>query len=341
MFQKAGLRSRFYTQVLFALLVLSFQFQGLASAGETRVALVFDVGGKDDQSFNSAALQGATKAKNELKTQLKYVEPTDHNSFETLLRSFAEKKYDLIISVGVAQSEAVAKVSKRYPNQKFAIIDAEVKAPNVTSFLFQENEGSYLVGAIAAMVSKTGTVGFVGGIDIPLVRRFAAGYKAGVRSIKPKGNVIINFVGNTGESWNNPTKAKELALSQYGSGADVIFGVAGASGSGIFDAAEERNKLAIGVDSNQNWIKPGFVLTSMVKRVDQAVFHLCENIAKGQFTPGTVLYDLANQGIDYSVDRFNEKVLPAAVRKKADEIKAGIIAGKIQVPDYYKDGKLM
>jgi basic membrane protein A len=307
-----------------------------AEASELRVALVLDKGGKDDKSFNSSAYRGAMDAKDKLHVYVKYVEASDDNSYETMLRAFSQKNFDLIIGVGVAQAEAMQKVAKDFPQKHYAIIDAEVKAPNVRSLLFQEQEGSYLVGALAALKSKTGKIGFIGGMDIPLIRRFQKGYEAGAKKVNPKVKVLINYVGVTGDAWNNPPKAKELAISQYGSGADVIFAAAGASGAGLFDAAEETHKLAIGVDSNQNWIKPGLVLTSMLKRVDTAIYDTIAKAQQGKFEGGIARFGLANEGVDYALDENNAKLIPAAMKKKVDHLKAEIIAGKIQVPDYYK-----
>lgn len=308
---------------------------GGALAQEYKVGLILDKGGKDDKSFNSAAFRGATQAKSDLKIFLKYVEATDDNAFETLTRSFAQKDFDLIIGIGVSQAEAIKKVSAQFPSKKFVIVDAEVKAPNVRALLFEEHEGSFLVGAIAAMMSQSGTLGFIGGMDIPLIRRFEMGYVAGAKKINPKVKVISNYVGISGDAWNNPAKGKELAVSQYGAGADIIFAPAGASNLGVFDAAEEKKKFAIGVDSNQNWIKPGYILTSMLKRVDHAVFAAIEDGVKGKFTSGTQRFGLANQGIDYAVDQYNEKLLTPKVRADAEKIKAEIVAGKIKVPDFY------
>ena len=313
-------------------LVLCFQ-QALA---EFKVGLVLDRGGKDDKSFNSSAYEGAMRAKARLGIFVKYVEAPDDNAFEPLLRAFAQRDFDLIIGVGFAQKEAIKKVAGQFPNRHFAIVDAEVTAPNVRSLMFEEHEGAYLIGAIAAMTSKTGKIGFVGGMDIPLIRRFEMGYEAGAKKINPKITVIANFVGVTSEAWNNPPKGKELALSQYEAGADVVFAAAGASGLGVFDAAEEQKKFAVGVDSNQDWTKPGLILTSMLKRVDEAVFVSVQEANEGKFTGGIKRFGLGNKGIDYSFDQYNEKVLSESVRHRADELKAEIIAGKIVVPDYYK-----
>jgi basic membrane protein A len=276
------------------------------------------------------------QAKDELHAFVKYVEATDENSFETLLRAFAQKDFDIIFAIGVTQRDAVQKVAAQFPQKHFALVDAEVKAPNVRSVLFEEHQGSYLVGAAAALTSKTGHIGFIGGMDIPLIRRFEMGYEAGAKKINPSIKVDANYIGITGDAWNNPAKGKELAISQYDQGADVVFAVAGASNSGVFDAVEEKGKFAIGVDSNQNWVKPGRVLTSMLKHVDLAVFSTCKDLTAGKFEPGVHHFGLDTQGVDYSVDQYNEKVLPESVRKKVDALKAQIISGKIQVPDYYK-----
>jgi basic membrane protein A len=304
-------------------------------AKEFRIALVLDKGGKDDKSFNSAAFAGSTLAKNELKGFLKYVEATDDNSFEPLLRAFAQKDFDLILAIGVTQKEAVKKIAAQFPQKHFAIVDAEVSAPNVSSLLFEEHEGSYLMGAVAAMASQSGKIGFIGGMDIPLIRRFLKGYEAGVKKVNPKANVSANFIGITGDAWNNPAKAKELAVSQYDGGVDVIFSPSGASTSGVFDAAEEKKKFAIGVDSNQNGVKPGRILTSMLKRVDRAVYQTCVDSAQGKFTAGVKRFGLGNEGIDFAVDQHNDKILTSEMRKKLGDLKSQIVAGKIKVPDYY------
>jgi basic membrane protein A and related proteins len=303
-----------------------------------KVGLVLDKGGKDDKSFNASAYEGATRAQNELGVEFKYVEATDTAALENLHRSFANKDYDLIIGIGFAQTDAIKKIAGQFPNKKFALVDGEVTLPNVKSLLFEEHEGSYIVGAIAAE-STNGKIGFIGGMDIPLIRRFEMGYQAGVKKVKPQAQLVSNFIGITGEAWNNPAKAKELALAQYASGVDVIFVAAGASGSGVFDAAEEKKKLAIGVDSNQDWMKPGFILTSMLKRVDIAVYNTIRETKTGKFKAGLTRFGLKDKGIDYSIDKHNDKILTTLVRKKAEDLKRQILTGKIRVPDFYKLGK--
>ena len=311
----------------------------IASLGQTaeklKIGLVLDKGGKEDKSFNSAAYQGAGLAEKELGIELKYVEATDVNSIENLHRQFAKKKFDLIIGIGFAQQDAVKKVAAQNPDVKFVIVDGEVAAPNVRSLMFEEHQGSFLVGYLAAMKSKTKKVGYIGGMDIPLIRRFAVGYEAGVKHFDKTFAVVENYIGITADSWNNPAKAKELALNQFQQGADIIFVAAGASNSGVFDAAEEKKKLAIGVDSNQNWMKPGFILTSMLKRVDQGVYATIKDLKESKFTSGVVRYGLKDKGIDYAMDKFNEKLVSADDVKKLEKIKAEIIESKIKAPDFY------
>jgi len=301
-----------------------------------KIGLVLDKGGKDDKSFNSAAYAGAKKAEKELGIELKYVEATDNNSLETLHRNFAQKKYDLVIGIGFAQTDAIKKVSALFPDTKFAIVDGEVNAKNVRSLLFEEHEGSYLVGAAAAMKSKTGVVGFIGGMDIPLIRRFQKGFEAGVKSVNAKATVLVSYIGVTGEAWNNPAKAKEIALSQVSQKADVIFHAAGASGSGLFDAAADKKIFAIGVDSNQNWVKPGVVLTSMLKKVDVAVFETIKSVKGGQFQAGINRFGLKDGGIDWALDEHNKSLWSAAEIEKLAQVKKSIVTGKVSVPDYYK-----
>ncbi len=307
-----------------------------AGAAEFRVGLVLDRGGKDDKSFNSSAFLGATEAKTKLGIALKVVEAPDDNAFEPMIRGMAEKRFDLIIGIGFAQQEVIQKVALQFPDRHFAIVDARVAEPNVRSLVFAEHEGAFVVGAIAAWSSPGGKVGFVGGMDVPLIHRFALAYEAGAKHANPRAVVTTSFVGLTSAAWNNPPRAHELAVSQYDSGVEVIFAAAGASGLGVFDAAEEKKKLVIGVDANQDGLKPGRVLTSMLKRVDQAVYASIAEAQAGRFAGGVREFGLANQGVDYSTDQYNAQVLPAALRQRADALKAEILAGRVQVPDYYQ-----
>lgn len=320
---------------IFKIIFIS-QFLVLSVQAQIKIGLVLDKGGKDDKSFNSAAYAGAKKAEKELGIELKYVEATDNNSLETLHRNFAQKKYDLIIGIGFAQKDAIKKVSALFPQTKFAIVDGEVDAANVKTLLFEEHEGSYLVGAAAALKSKTGVVGFIGGMDIPLIRRFQKGFEAGVKSVNPKATVLTSYIGATGDAWNNPAKAKEIALSQISQKADVIFHAAGASGAGLFDAASEKKIYAIGVDSNQNWVKPGTVLTSMLKKVDIAVYETIKSVKDNTYKSGVNRFNLKDGGVDWALDENNQKLWSAAEIEKMNQIKKTITTGKVTVPDYYK-----
>ena len=315
---------------------------------EIKVGIVFDIGGKNDRSFNAAAWEGVQRAEKDLPICLYDVEPGNPTSIEPAMRAFAEKNFDLVIGVGFAQGPIMQKVALDYPNNKFAIVDgvifeADGKTPlkNVASLVFREHEGSYLVGMIAASKSKTGTIGFLGGMDIPLIHRFKTGYAEGARSVNPQIKVIDNFVGVNDSAWNNPGKGKELSLAQIEKGADVIFTAAGNSGLGAFDAVEqygknaqgEANRFVIGVDSNQNGVKPGFVLTSMVKRVDNAVYDVVKEILAGQFSGGFHVFGLDKDGVAYAMDDFNRALIPADVILKVEEARTKIGTGEIKVTD--------
>ena len=319
---------------------------GAASAegedrSKVRVGIVFDIGGKDDRSFNAAAWEGVKRAARDLPIVLRDVEPGNPTSIEPAMRAFAERGYDLIIGVGFAQAPIMEVVAKDYPNINFAIVDGVSQLPNVASLVFKEHEGSYLVGMIAASQSKTGVLGFVGGMDIPLIHRFRVGYEEGARAVNPNVRVVANFVGVTDAAWNNPGKGKELALAQIAKGADVIFTAAGNSGLGAFDAAEQAGRGAdgratrfvIGVDSNQNGVKPGFVLTSMVKRVDNAVYQIVEDVVNKRFKGGLHVFGLESDGVAYALDQHNKDLIPPDVIQRAEAAKQQIIAGQIQVTD--------
>ena len=303
------------------------------SGGKLRVGIVFDIGGKDDKSFNAAAWEGVKRARDELGIFLRDVEPGDPTSIEPSMRAFAERGYDLIIGVGFAQAPIMADVARDYPDLKFAIIDGWLELPNVAALNFKEHEGSFLVGIIAARTTKTGKIGFVGGMDIPLIHKFETGYAEGARYANPKIEVFENYVGVTDAAWNNPGKGKELAKTQIDRGADIIFQAAGNSGLGVFDAAEETNKLAIGVDSNQNWVKPGFILTSMTKRVDVAVFNTVKDVGEGKFKGGVHLFGLDNDGVGYALDDYNRKLISQPVIDEVERARREIISGQIKVTD--------
>jgi basic membrane protein A len=325
---------------------------GADDKSKIRVGIVFDIGGKDDRSFNAAAWAGAKCAetgtwpdgtscgKAALPIVLRDIEPGNPTSIEPAMRAFAERNYDLIIGIGFAQTPIIELVAKDYPNIRFAIVDGTSDLPNVASLVFKEHEGSYLVGMLAAKTSKTGTIGFLGGMDIGLIHRFRGGYEEGARAVNPNIRVIPNYVGVTDAAWNNPGKGKEIALAQISKGADVIFTAAGNSGLGAFDAAEQAGKengrathFVIGVDANQNMVKPGFVLTSMVKRVDNAVYAIVQDAVNGQFKAGFHVYGLPEDGVGYAMDENNKSLITPEMIQQVEEAKKKIISGEIKVVD--------
>jgi len=300
-----------------------------------RVGLVFDEGGKDDMSFNANAWRGAMRAKDEFNISVKDVEPGDASMIEPAIRTLAEQGFDLIVGVGFATKNDVEKVSQEFPDIHFAIVDAEVDQPNVASLLFEEHEGSFLVGMIAGELTETGTIGFVGGMKIPLIVRVYKAYVAGAQYVNPKIKVLENYAGVTMSAWSDPNKGKELALAQIAQGADIIFQAAGATGLGVFDAVVEKNKKAIGSDANQNHLRPGYILTTMLKRVDVAVHQMIKESFTESFKPGKHLFNLSNEGMGYSLDEYNKDLIPTDVIQRVDNAKKAIIAGTLKVPDHY------
>ena len=301
-------------------------------AAAAEPAIVYDMGGKFDKSFNEAAYVGMENWKKETGKQYLEFEIANESQREQAIRRMAEKGASPIIGVGFSQASAIEKVAKEFPKLNFVIVDMVVGLPNVQSVVFKEQEGSFLVGAMAAMASKTGKVGFVGGMDIPLIRRFECGYEQGAKFANPKADVFANMTGTTGSAWNDPTRGGELAKAQFAKGADVVFAAAGGTGVGVYQAAKDGGKLAIGVDSNQNHLQPGTMLTSMLKRVDVAVY----NVSKS-FAPGVTVLGLKEGGVDYAMDANNAKLVTADMKKRVDAAKADIISGKIKVTDYMAD----
>jgi basic membrane protein A len=306
---------------------------GKGSGGPT-VGLVLSVGGLGDKSFNDSAYQGLNRAAEELGIEPVYGQPEQMSEDEKYLRQYAEQGMDLVIAVGFLMKDALEKVSGQFPDTRFAIIDAEVDGPNVASLVFHEHQGSFLVGAIAGLVTDTDKVGFVGGMDIPLIHKFEVGYTEGARHVNPNCEVLVAYAGSGPEAFHDPVKGKSLALSQFDRGADIIFQAAGSTGNGVIDAAQERGLFAIGVDANQNYMAPGHVLTSMVKRVDVAVYSIIKDIVEGDFTGGTHVYGLEADGVGFALDEYNRNLIPPEVLEQVEEIKQGIIAGRIQVTDY-------
>lgn len=290
-------------------------------------AIVFDMGGRFDKSFNEGANNGAERFKADTGVNFRWFEVTNEAQREQFLRRLASRNADIIVSVGFSMAPGVEKVAKEFPNVRFTLIDGFVDLPNVQSVEFAEHEGSFLVGVLAAMASKTGKVGFVGGMDIPLIRRFACGYEQGVKATKPDATVIANMAGSTPAAWADPTRGSELAKSQFDRGADVIFAAAGQTGMGVLQAANDAGKLSIGVDSNQNHLFPGRVLTSMVKRVDLAAYEAFKSAKDGSWKPGRRQMTLKEDGVGWALDDNNKALITppmqAAVDKATAEIKSG------------------
>ncbi len=326
-----------------ALLFVRSEAASGPSSAPLRVALVFDVGGRGDKSFNDSAFAGLERARQELGVHVEYIEPAEGADRESALRIFASRGFDLVIGTGFIFTDDVTVVARDYPEVQFACVDYALSTdasgnivpppPNVAAIEFREAEGSFLVGALAALRSSTGAVGFIGGMDTPLIRRFEAGYRAGVAHVCPDCQVRVNYAGLTPNAFKDPGKGKELGLAQYRSGADVIFHASGTTGLGVFEAARQTGKLAIGVDSNQHHEAPGFVLTSMVKRVDNAIFHTVREVLEGRFSGGVRSFGLAERGVSYVRDEHNRELVPDAVHERVSAIAEQIISGAIDVPN--------
>jgi basic membrane protein A and related proteins len=307
---------------------------GQASALEPKLGIVYDAGGKFDKSFNQSASEGAERFKKETKISYFEAQASSDTQAEQVLRALARKKLDLIAAIGFSQTQAVQKVAQEFPAVHFVIIDSIAKGNNVNSVLFREEEGSYLVGVAAAMASKSKKLGFVGGMDIPLIRAFNCGYAQGAKATNAKIENISNMVGTTSAAWNDPAKGGELARAQFERGVDVVFAVAGGSGMGTLEMAKEKGKLAIGVDSNQNYLHPGTMLTSMMKRVDNAIYDSFMQMKNGTWKSGVTYKGLKEGGVDWALDKDNRALITPAIEKKVNEAKSGIISGKIKVVDY-------
>ena len=307
-----------------------------AIAADIKPALLYDLGGKFDKSFNEAAFNGAEKFKAE--TGIEYVEFEVSNASqrEQALRRFAEDGRNPIVMTGFSWAESLDKVATDFPDLQFAIVDMVVDKPNVRSIVFKEQEGSYIVGLLAGMASQTKKVGFVGGMDIPLIRRFGCGYVGGAKAGGAT-EVIQNMTGDTPAAWNDPTKGGEIAKTQIDQGADVIYAAAGGTGVGVLQAAADAGKLGIGVDSNQNGLQPGKVLTSMLKRVDTAVHGAFTDAKDGKLKGGINDLGLKEGGVDYAMDENNKDLVTEEMKAAVEKAKADIIAGTITVHDYMSD----
>ncbi|MBU2868784.1 BMP family lipoprotein [Pacificibacter marinus] len=306
-----------------------------AGAAMADPAIIYDLGGKFDKSFNEAAYNGAERWAAETGGTYRDVELSSDAQREQALRRFAESGYNPIVMAGFSFATALEAVAADFPDTKFAIIDMVVDAPNVQSVVYSEHEGSYLVGVAAAYAAKGDTVSFIGGMDIPLISKFACGYAQGFKSVKPEGTVIVNMTGTTPAAWNDPVKGGELTRAQKSQGSEVVFAAAGGTGLGVLQTAADEDMLAIGVDSNQNYLQPGKVLTSMVKRVDNAVF---EAFSQGtDLEPGFNVMGLANGGVSAAMDEFNAPLITEEMKMALAETEAKIISGEIVVHDYMSD----
>jgi len=325
--------------VLVLLLILPNCGQKKEQAGQSRlqVGLVFDVGGKGDKSFNDAAYRGLTQAARDYPVEFVEFEPGEDADRESGLRKLARGGYDVVIGVGFLFTDAITKVARDFPEVHFAAVDYDLKPgleipENLVALKFREEEGSFLVGALAAMKTRTGTVGFIGGMDIPLIHKFEAGYTYGVKTQNPEVEVLVNYAGATGKAFDDPVKGQELALAQFNRGADIIFQAAGTTGLGVKEAALQKGGLVIWVDSNGNYLAPGTILTSMVKKVDVAVYETIAAVYEGRFEGGVREFGLAEDGVGYAVDEHNRELISDAMIARLEELKAAVIAGEIEVP---------
>ncbi|WP_323767186.1 BMP family ABC transporter substrate-binding protein [Marinovum sp.] len=306
-----------------------------AGAALAEPALIFDLGGKFDKSFNEAAFAGAQRWAEETGESFREIELQSEAQREQALRRFAENGNNPIVMTGFAFGNVLSEVAPDYPDTKFAIIDMVVDEPNVRSVVFNEHEGSYLVGMMAAMASESGTVGFIGGMDIPLIRKFACGYAQGAKAVNGDITVLSNMTGTTPAAWNDPVKGSELTKAQISQGADVIYAAAGGTGVGVLQTAADEGILSVGVDSNQNYMHPGKVLTSMLKRVDNAVY---DAMTQGEaLETGINVMGVGNGGIDYALDEHNETLVGEEMKTAVDDAKAKIASGDLSVHDYTSD----
>jgi len=304
---------------------------------DVKPAVVYDKAGKFDKSFNEAVWNGVKRFTADTGISVREVEPTNEAQVEQGLKKLAKRGNSPIVAVGFSSANALSAAAQAYPDTKFTLIDMVVPEANVQNVVFKEHEGSFLVGALAALKSETGTIGFVGGMDIPLISRFGCGYEQGAKHINANITVLQKMTGSTPATWGNPSKGGEITRSQIEAGADVIFAAAGGTGMGVYQAAADAGKLAIGVDSNQNHLQPGTMLTSMVKRVGVAAYKSYADAKDGTWSAGVTAMGLAEGGVDWALDEHNRSLVTADMETKVNAIKASIIAGDIAVHDYMSD----
>ncbi len=309
----------------------------MAGAAVAEPGLIIDLGGKFDKSFNESAFHGAQRWAEETGGEYLETELQSEAQREQTMRRMAERGANPVVVLGFANASTLEKVAPDYPDTQFAIVDMVVMQPNVQSIIFSEHEGSYLVGLLAGMATKSNTVSFVGGMDVPLIRKFACGYVQGVKAANADANVIQNMTGTTPSAWNDPVKGAELTRAQISQGSDIVYAAAGGTGVGVLQAAADEGIFSIGVDSNQNYLHPGSVLTSMLKRVDNAVYNTFKAAETGGFEAGINLMDLSTDGVGYAVDDNNAALITDEMRAAVEEAKAAIISGELQVHDYTSD----
>ena len=324
-------------KTLLAAVALAGFSAATAQAQDFLPAVVFDMGGKFDRSFNEGIYNGVQQFADETGIEYKEFEVTNESQREQALRRMARDGANIVIAVGFAQAPAVEVVAQEFPETKFTIIDAVVDLPNVQSVVFKEQEGSFLVGILAAMASESGAVGFVGGMDIPLISKFACGYKQGAMYVNPEIEYFENMTGTTPAAWNDPAKGAELAQSQFDRGADVVYAAAGATGLGVLQAAADAGNLGIGVDSNQNYLHPGVILTSMLKRVDVAAYDAFATAHDGTWEAGVKVLGLAEEGVGAAIDENNWPLLSPDMVNAMNSAIIAIINGDIEVHDYTSD----
>ena len=308
---------------------------GAASAQDFQPAIIYDLGGKFDKSFNEAAYNGAERFKEESGVEYLEFEVTNESQRDQALRRMARRGATIVVAVGFSYATPLETIAQEFPDTKFTIIDSVVEQPNVQSVTFKEHEGSFLVGMAAALASETGKVGFIGGMDIPLIRNFAHGYEQGVKHVNEGAEVFVNMTGTTPAAWNDPAKGAELAQSQFDRGADVVYAAAGGTGLGVLQTAADGGKYSIGVDSNQNHLHPGSVLTSMLKRVDVAVYNAFKGAQDGSWEAGAQSLGLAEEGVGYALDEHNDALITDDMKAELEDAKAKIVAGELEVTDYY------
>ena len=309
-----------------------------AFAADFKPAVIYDMGGKFDKSFNEGVWNGVQKFTAESGVEVMEFEVTNETQREQAMRRMAERGATVILGVGFAQADAISKVAAEYPDRQFSIIDVGwLDAPNLRQYVFKEHEGSYIVGVAAAKASQTNKVGFIGGMDIGPISRFGCGFIGGVKAVNDNIEVYQNMTGSTPAAWNDPAKGAELAQSQIDRGADVVYHAAGGTGVGVIQAAADAGKLAIGVDKNQNGLRPGSVLTSMLKRVDVAAYETFTDAKAGKFTAGLVTLGLAEGGVDWALDDNNASLVTADMKAAVEKAKADIIGGAVSVHDYTSD----